>query len=376
MTDAMSSFERDPATPVRICLSMIVKNEAHVIERCLRSVKPFIHAWAISDTGSSDGTQELIRKFLADLPGELIERPWVDFATNRNEALELAGKYGDYALVIDADDVLETDSGFVWPTLVAAGYSLEIADTGNTRYQRVALPRLDAGWRWQGVLHEALCTPQPLAAPLLSGLRILRIYNDGARSQQSQAEKFSRDADVLRAALLKEPENARYAFYLAQSLRDAGHLQEAIAAYEKRVAMGGWAEEVYLSKFQIAVLKERTGAPYAEIVAGYLDAYDYRPTRGEAPCELARYLRGQQRYAAARDFARTASALPASADLLFIDSSVHAWRARDEWAVAAYWCGDYTDSARLCRELLADPRLPEAQRARVQKNLEFALAKS
>jgi len=377
MTDAMG-VERDGTTPVvRICLSMIVKNEAHVIERCLRSVKPYIHAWAISDTGSTDGTQDIIRGFLADLPGELIERPWVDFATNRNEALELARKYGDYALIIDADDALEADAGFSWPALGAVGYSLEITDAGNTRYKRVALPRLDAdaGWRWQGVLHEALSTPQPQATPQLPGLRILRIYNDGARSQQSQTEKFSRDAEVLREALLKEPGNARYAFYFAQSLRDAGKLGEAIAAYEKRVAMGGWPEEVYFSRLQIAALKERTGAPYAEVVAAYLDAYDFRPTRGEAPCELARYLRLQKRYTAARDFARTAAALPVADDMLFIDSSVHAWRARDEWAVAAYWCGDYADSARLCRELLADARLPDVQRARIQKNLEFALAK-
>src|SRR5690348_5608822 len=71
--------------PMRICLSMIVKNEAPVIERCLRSVKPYVHAWAVSDTGSTDGTQDIIRKFMADLPGELIERPWVDFSANRND---------------------------------------------------------------------------------------------------------------------------------------------------------------------------------------------------------------------------------------------------------------------------------------------------
>ena len=51
---------------MRICLNMIVKDESQVIERCLRSVKPFIHAWAISDTGSTDGTQDIIRRVMAD----------------------------------------------------------------------------------------------------------------------------------------------------------------------------------------------------------------------------------------------------------------------------------------------------------------------
>jgi glycosyltransferase involved in cell wall biosynthesis len=358
---------------MRICLSMIVKNEAPVIERCLRSVKPFVHAWAIADTGSSDGTQDIVRRFMADLPGKLIERPWVDFSTNRNEALELARKYGDYALIIDADDTLEADSGFAWPELGAGGYALEVVDTGNIHYQRIAIPRLDAGWEWRGVLHEALFAPAAVSTPLVSGLRILRLHNDGARSRQAPAEKFSRDAAVLRQALEREPKNARYRFYLAQSLRDAGDLTGAIAEYEKRAAMGGWVEEVYFSKYQVAVLKERSGATYADVVAAYLDACDSRPARAEAPFELARYFRFHQRWNLARHFAQIAASLPVPDDALFIDRAVHDWRARDEWAIASYWCGDYARSAALCRELLACPHLPASERQRVQKNLEFSL---
>jgi glycosyltransferase involved in cell wall biosynthesis len=357
---------------MRICLSMIVKNEAHVIERCLRSVKPYIHSWAISDTGSSDGTQDIVRKFMADMPGELIERPWMDFASNRNEALELAKRHGDYALIIDADEVIEADAKFKWEELEAPGYLLELI-YGELRYRRVALPRLNADWQWRGVLHEALVSPYAAQTQYLPGLRI-RVFTDGARSQQSQAQKFLHDAEVLRRALNDEPNNARYAFYLAQSLRDAGQLPESVKAYENRVAMGGWAEEVYFSKLQIGSIKERVGAPYAEIVAAYLDAYDFRPTRAEAPCELARYLRLQQRYTAAREFGRIAVGLAQPGDVLFMDQTVYDWRARDELAVSAYWCGDRELSARLCRELLADKRLPDAERERVQKNLEFATA--
>ena len=47
-----------------IRLNMIVKNEAHVILRCLASVKPWIDSWCIVDTGSSDGTQEIIQNYL------------------------------------------------------------------------------------------------------------------------------------------------------------------------------------------------------------------------------------------------------------------------------------------------------------------------
>ena len=355
---------------MRICLSMIVKNETAVIERCLRSVRPYIHAWAIADTGSSDGTQELVRRTMQGLPGELIERPWVDFSTNRNQALELARRYGDYALIIDADEVLEADSDFVWSTLDAPGYLLELV-YGDTRYRRVALPRLDTYWVWRGVLHEALNSPHAAQVQFLRGLRI-RVFTDGARSRLSQQEKFSRDADVLRSALAKEPDNARYAFYLAQSLRDAGQTLDSIAAYQARVAMQGWAEEVYFSKLQVAVLKERVGATPAEIMQAYLEAYDFRPTRAEAPCEFARYCRLQNRYFVARDFARVAVAIKQPDDVLFLDRTVYDWRARDELAVALYYTNERKESERLCRELLDDPNLPEKERPRIRRNLEFA----
>ncbi|HEX7915937.1 glycosyltransferase family 2 protein [Rudaea sp.] len=359
---------------MRICLSMIVKNEAPVIGRCLASVRPYVQAWAIADTGSTDGTQDLVRQAMDGLPGELIERRWVDFATNRNEALALAQKHGDYALIIDADEVLEADKGFAYPKLDAPGYMLELI-YGDTRYRRVAMPRLDLDWVWRGVLHEALNSVHAAQARYLPGLRI-RVHTDGARSQLTQREKFSRDAEVLRKALKDEPGNARYAFYLAQSLRDAGDLAESITAYEARVAMGGWVEEVYFSKLQIAVLRERIGAAPAEIALAYLDAYDYRPTRAEAPCEFARWNRLNRRFAVARDFARIAMNTKLPSDVLFIDRPVYDWRAKDELAVALYWCGEREESARLCRQLLANERLPAAQRERIAKNLDFALAKA
>ena len=60
-------------TMTRICLNMIVKNESRIIKRCLDSILPLIDSYCIIDTGSTDGTQEIILETLKDLPGELIE---------------------------------------------------------------------------------------------------------------------------------------------------------------------------------------------------------------------------------------------------------------------------------------------------------------
>ncbi|MCA3798466.1 MAG: glycosyltransferase, partial [Burkholderia sp.] len=68
---------------------MIVKNEAAVIVRCLDSVRPMIDYVLIEDTGSTDGTQDIIRQWLDSngLTGEVIDEPWRDFAYNRSHAL-------------------------------------------------------------------------------------------------------------------------------------------------------------------------------------------------------------------------------------------------------------------------------------------------
>ena len=71
---------------------MIVKNEAGNLERCLASVAPHISCWVIGDTGSTDGTQDLIRSFFASrgIPGELHTFAFSNFAQARNEALARA----------------------------------------------------------------------------------------------------------------------------------------------------------------------------------------------------------------------------------------------------------------------------------------------
>src|SRR6185369_1983652 len=136
----------------KICLSMIVKNEAKVIQRCLASTRPFIDTWQIVDTGSSDGTQRIIRDYLGDLPGELHERPWRNFGANRSEALDLAQGRADFTLIIDADEVLASADDFAPGELELDAYQLR-TELGDYTYYRTQLIRSRLPWRYEGVLH-------------------------------------------------------------------------------------------------------------------------------------------------------------------------------------------------------------------------------
>ena len=125
---------------------MIVKDESQVIRRCLSSVMRLIDYWVIVDTGSIDGTQEIIRNYLQKIPGELHERPWVDFAHNRNEALSLARSHGDYLLFIDADEQLQYSPSFRMPNLTKDFYVSVVEADGGVRIQRELLVNNRLSW--------------------------------------------------------------------------------------------------------------------------------------------------------------------------------------------------------------------------------------
>ena len=95
--------------PQTVCLAMIVKNESAVIERCLNSARHLFDYWVICDTGSDDGTPEIITQTLSGIPGELHKRPWRNFGSNRTELMHLARGKADYLLLLDADMIVADD---------------------------------------------------------------------------------------------------------------------------------------------------------------------------------------------------------------------------------------------------------------------------
>ncbi|GAB3200543.1 glycosyltransferase family 2 protein [Nocardioides hungaricus] len=343
---------------------MIVKDEAPVIERCLRSVRPHVDWWVVSDTGSTDGTQDLVRRAMAGVPGLLIERPWVSFGHNRNEALAAArsldaARPDDYVLWIDADDEVG-HAPAAWPELTADGYLLEVR-YGATRFRRLHLVRLGRPWRWTGAVHEHLDLPGASVAAIDAPVVVQ--HHDGARSRDP--ETYLKDAALLEAELRARPGDPRTQFYLAQSWRDAGELEPALAAYRVRAANpAGWDQEQWYARFQVAVLLERLGAPAEQVAEAYLAAYQSGPARAEPLVELARFERGRERFDVALLYARAATKIPAPpADALFVDADAHTWRAWDEVAISSYWAGRYADGVIAAQQALAvrpdDPRLRE-----------------
>jgi hypothetical protein len=347
----------------RLGVHMIVKDEAHVIERCLRSVRPLVDWWVVADTGSTDGTQDLVRRTMDGVPGVLLERPWVSFGHNRQEALDAAraleqSAADDYVLWIDADEELVGVPERL-PGLTADGYHLEV-EYDTRRYHRLAVVRLDRPWRWTGAIHEYLDLPGAILGELAMPRVLVR--HEGARSRDP--ETYRKDAALIEAELERDPGNPRMEFYLAQSWRDAGEPEKALSAYAVRAAnSAGWDQERWFSLLQVAALRERLGHPAAEVSEAYLTAYQACSWRAEALVELARFERERGRFEVALLYAHRATkiAMPGSKGL-FVDHDAYTWRAWDEVAVSSYWVGRYADGVVAARKAL-DVR-PEDERLR------------
>lgn len=348
-----------------ICLNMIIKDESPVIRRCLESVKPIIDYWVIVDTGSTDGTQEIVKEFMKDIPGELHERPWKNFGHNRNEALSLAKGKGDYVLIIDADETLDYKPGFTLPPLQMDFYYI-MTEFGGTNYVRNQLIKNSLNWKWVGVLHEVLCCDEAFTCqtlPLIANF----VRPDGNRS--TDPLKYHKDAKLLEDAMLEEPNNTRNQFYLAQSYRDAGENEKAIENYKKRIAMGGWDEELFWSYLQIGILQERLNKTPDEIRRSYSVAYESRPSRIEPLYRLAYYNRSLNDFEGAYQASKKGIHIKNSKDLLFVEKWIYDYALLLEYSIAAYWTNRFHEALLASEVLLRDQSLPQNVRECVERNM-------
>lgn len=85
--------------PISLC--MIAKNEENFLEKCLNSVKNIADEIIIADTGSTDRTKEIAKKFNA----RIYDFKWSDdFSKARNFSIKKAAK--EWILILDADETI------------------------------------------------------------------------------------------------------------------------------------------------------------------------------------------------------------------------------------------------------------------------------
>ena len=307
-----SSISPDDADSAPLGLTMILKDEAGTMGETVRSAAPHIDYWTIMDTGSTDGTQDVIRGNLKDVSGQLVEKPFVDFATTRNDALKAHGARTAYTFMPDADFTFESlwrlrtiawrleQECRSWSAHICGKSMRVIRKTSDMELQMQvvfptsehALGEID-GWHYSYPVHEfsALGRDHTGEYIVVPRENFKMRFMDG-KVFHTKSEQRWRDFDIriLEAEKVKRPNDTRVSFYLARTYNQVGDNELALAEFQRRIDMGGWYEEVFHSLLDQGRILARMGR---DPTSKFKKAHDLVPNRAEPLYELAAWEQRQ-----------------------------------------------------------------------------------
>lgn len=239
---------------MKLCLVMIVKDAGEEILPVLRSIKPYLSCYCISDTGSLDDTPQRIRTELSDLPGTVYEDGWFDFGTNRNIVISHAeADYPcDFYLMLDDSYVLTEGNPLEQISQldprVSANYLVRIIDKEKSYFSGRLFTK---GQRYIYRIHEAF--EQPAAG----ALHLVFQDNVSANHLHRSKRRFHRDLHYLALDEADRPTDPRPVYYTARTYYAMENNGKAAEYFKRRTELPVNAEnlyELYNSYFYLSII--------------------------------------------------------------------------------------------------------------------------
>lgn len=282
---------------MKISLTLIVKDEEEVLGRCLESVSDLVDEIVVVDTGSKDATKEIARKY-TDL---IFDFPWRDdFSAARNFALQKASC--DYALWLDADDIIPEKSRKIFPSLKEQLSALpdfvmcryELGEKAEISFFRERVIKLNAGHFFRGRVHECI---QPSGKIVYSDFSVTHL--------RSKKERAGRNLAIYQKWKKEEALSPRDLFYYGRELYYERLFEEAIAVLEEMLRGDGF----YVNKIDAC---KTIGLCYLEkqnfekAIEAFLKSFLYGEPRASLCCEIGKAFRRQKKYKEAAFWFETA----------------------------------------------------------------------
>ena len=381
-----SALVANTISPTKNLLAVVimVKDEVDVI---VPTLQPFVDAGItqifVYDTGSCDGTQEKINNYFKEnkiTDAHIIEEPFIDFATSRNRALDLAEDLFPqtvFYLMLDAEwythnvdeliDFCKIHKNYIAPGRDGSCYLirlLTVQDSINNYIIR--LIRRGMNVRYKGVVHETISQ----AASDIVPYSVYFEYAPAQKGKDKSKNRFTRDRDLLKKEHEKNPDDSRTLFYLGQTCQFLDEWEEAIMYYQKRLALGEMSEEKYLAAYRIGCaieyLQETQDSDifekycWEDAMHYYLMAHNMLPHRAEPLFRIAcHYIRNKQ-HAIGYLFAYRAAQLPyPHNNSLFIEKKIYDHLRYDILGQCALYAGEYAvGKAAVLRALQEAPNDP------------------
>ena len=275
-------------------LCMIVKNESQVLERVLTSATKFANEIVIVDTGSTDNTKEIAKKFT----DKIYDFEWIDdFSAARNFALSQIKS--DYWIWLDADDIVpqKTADGiaeFMKNTdgtidVVMLPYIINMTADGKPlfSYYRERIIKNNSDFYWQGCVHEVI---QPKGNIVNLDFPIVHDKPKGRKNGTRNLDIYRKNiADGLILS-------ARERYYYARELYYNGFITDAINEFNNFINM---EDGFYINKIDACIMLAHCYLQIEDIKLALTSAFSsfvYGLPTGEACCVIGEIYRMRNDY--------------------------------------------------------------------------------
>ncbi len=284
-------------TPLLV-VTIMVKDESQNI---LSTLESFLTAqqnyFFVFDTGSKDNTVEVVRDFFKreGVVGVIEQEKFVDFATSRNRALELAENHfpkAAFFIMPDAEWRLSNPEALLEfckeeKTKETQLYSINTY-LNTTEFTAARLFRVTSKNRFKGVVHEVPITVAEVKCPKQIYFSVHASQNGVDKSRR----RWQQDLLLLTDAFNKDKNDSRTAFYLAQTYECLNLYESAYQIYLHRSKLDGFDEENFITFFRLAyiadILKSSNNNFTWELaMQHYLQAFKLRSHRIEPLVKIA-----------------------------------------------------------------------------------------
>lgn len=271
---------------------MIVKNEENIIGRCLDSVKGIFDEIIIVDTGSTDKTKKIVKKYTS----KIYNFKWIDdFSAARNFSFSKATK--EYIFWLDADDIIKEEDRLKFLKLketlnkdvdvVIMKYNLTSELNGDTicTFPRERVLKREKNFLWHDCVHEYI---------VLTG-NIINV--DIGVTHVSTHKNSTRNLDILEKKLKdKKGLSNRNKFYYARELFIHKQYDKAINYYEEFLKTDDGIISNYIdSCMDLAYCYKLKNDKQSELKT-LIRSFEYDAPHAETCCRIGYYYKEKEEY--------------------------------------------------------------------------------
>ena len=387
---------------IRIILILMIKNESEIIERALKSVEDYVDGICISDTGSTDNTVEIVKKYFKTIkkPTKICNHIWENFGHNRSLSFNETVKFCSenkwnlrktYGLLLDADQKLVVSDSFDKESLKDSGYNLMIKNDYYIYYVP-KLINLSKKWKCIGSTHEYWTDEDDSELFDFDDEIYIKDIGDGG----CKSDKYERDIRLLMNDLTKEisertnkkiteekeifknlhKNNARTIYYLGQSYYDIEKWEDAIKWLSKRLEFKDNEDEEYQSRIKIGISLSELDKPEEEVKQCFMKSIDMFPYMLEPVYYLMQYYMDKEQYDKAYEVGKLGLDIEMDEDIpFFTEPSIYNYKFKDDMLISCIETKKYAMGLNIGNQLLKEKLYEKEEKYRINENYQYCKIK-